>query len=115
MRADAEHSGACARPRHTCAGRFGSLGHEEVDARTYASWGVDYLKYDNCNNGGRAGTPQRSFERYDRMSRALLAAGRPVLYSMCNGGEDGPWNFAVVRAAHPREWGRAPLSDDIRT
>jgi alpha-galactosidase len=36
----------------TCGGRFGSLGYEEIDAKTYASWGVDYLKYDNCYNEG---------------------------------------------------------------
>ena len=34
----------------TCAGRPGSLGYEKLDAMTYASWGVDYLKYDNCYN-----------------------------------------------------------------
>ena len=98
MCVDAEHADARAHPdpRHTCAGRFGSLGHEEVDARTYASWGVDYLKYDNCYNEGRAGTPMISYERYNNMSRALNATGRPILYSMCNWGEDGPWNFAVV-------------------
>jgi len=36
----------------TCAGRPGSLGYEEIDAQTYAKWGVDYLKYDNCHNMG---------------------------------------------------------------
>jgi alpha-galactosidase len=81
---------------YTCGGRFGSLGYEDIDARTYASWGVDYLKYDNCYNEGRAGTPMVSFERYNNMSMALNATGRPILYSMCNWGEDGPWNFAVV-------------------
>ncbi|TBU34247.1 glycoside hydrolase [Dichomitus squalens] len=80
---------------YTCGGKFGSLDYEEIDAKTYASWGVDYLKYDNCNNEGRAGTPQVSYERYNNMSKALLATGRPILYSMCNWGEDGPWSFAV--------------------
>ncbi|KAI0762790.1 alpha-galactosidase [Fomes fomentarius] len=80
---------------YTCGGKFGSLGFEEIDAKTYASWGIDYLKYDNCYNEGRAGTPQISYERYNNMSRALNATGRPILYSMCNWGEDGPWNFAV--------------------
>ncbi|KAF8510879.1 alpha-galactosidase [Hysterangium stoloniferum] len=83
---------------YTCGGRFGSLDFEEVDAKTYASWGVDYLKYDNCYNQGRAGTPLLSYERYNNMSRALNATGRPILYSMCNWGEDGPWNFAVTIA-----------------
>ncbi|KAI8995307.1 alpha-galactosidase [Trametes punicea] len=80
---------------YTCGGRFGSLDHEEIDAQTYASWGVDYLKYDNCYNEGRAGTPKISYDRYANMTRALNATGRPILYSMCNWGEDGPWNFAV--------------------
>lgn len=71
---------------------------EEIDAKTYASWGVDYLKYDNCFNEGRSGTPQISFERFNNMSRALNATGRPILYSMCNWGEDGPWNFASTIA-----------------
>ncbi|KIJ40316.1 glycoside hydrolase family 27 protein [Sphaerobolus stellatus SS14] len=78
----------------TCVGRFGSLGFEEIDSKTYAEWGVDYLKYDNCNNEGRAGTPLISYERYNNMSMGLNATGRPILYSMCNWGEDGPWNFA---------------------
>ncbi|KAI1797693.1 glycoside hydrolase [Ganoderma leucocontextum] len=80
---------------YTCGGKFGSLGYEVIDAKTYASWGVDYLKYDNCYNEGRAGTPQISYERFNNMSQALNATGRPILYSMCNWGEDGPWNFAV--------------------
>lgn len=83
---------------YTCGGKFGSLDHEEIDAKTYAEWGVDYLKYDNCYNEGRAGTPKLSFDRYYTMSKALNATGRPILYSMCNWGEDGPWNFAVTMA-----------------
>ena len=54
------------------------------------------IEYDNCNNEGRAGTPHISYERYNNMSMALNATGRPILYSMCNWGEDGPWNFAPV-------------------
>ena len=101
--------------RYTCGGRFGSLGYEEIDARTYAEWGIDHLsemlcffflrsciespsrpEYDNCNNEGQSGTPLISFNRYAKMSRALNATGRPILYSMCNWGEDQPWNFAAV-------------------
>lgn len=102
--------------RYTCAGRFGSLGYEEIDAETYAEWGIDYLseilfslfpgpdaeqlsppEYDNCANEGQSGTPLVSFNRYAKMSRALNETGRPILYSMCNWGEDQPWNFATVR------------------
>ena len=53
-------------------------------------------EYDNCSNEGRAGTQKISYDRYNAMSRALNATGRPILYSMCNWGEDGPWNFAPV-------------------
>jgi len=82
----------------TCAGQFGSLGYETIDAQTYAEWGFDYLKYDNCYNEGQAGTPKLSFDRYAKMSYALKATGRPILYSLCNWGEDGPWNFATTIA-----------------
>ncbi|EKM60900.1 glycoside hydrolase family 27 protein [Phanerochaete carnosa HHB-10118-sp] len=82
----------------TCGGHFGSLGYEEIDAKTYAEWGADYLKYDNCYNEGLAGTPHISHERYANMSRALNVTGRPILYSMCSWGEDGPWNYAQTIA-----------------
>jgi len=68
----------------TCAQYPGSLGYETSDAKTFASWGVDYLKYDNCYNQGQAGTPLYSFLRYDTMSQALNQTGRPILYSLCN-------------------------------
>jgi len=83
---------------YTCGGRYGSLDYEEIDAQTYASWDVDYLKYDNCYNNGRSGVPLISFDRYANMSRALNATGRPILYSMCNWGEDSPWNWATTIA-----------------
>lgn len=78
----------CSRLTETSAG---SLGYETIDARTFASWGVDYLKYDNCYNEGESGTPQISYNRYNVMSKALNATGRPIFYSLCNWGEDGPW------------------------
>ncbi|KZV90062.1 alpha-galactosidase [Exidia glandulosa HHB12029] len=78
----------------TCGNQFGSLGFEEIDAKTYAGWGVDYLKYDNCNNEGQSGTPQISYDRFAKMSTALNATGRPIVYAMCNWGEDQPWNWA---------------------
>ncbi|CAE6449781.1 hypothetical protein RSOLAG1IB_08589 [Rhizoctonia solani AG-1 IB] len=80
---------------YTCGRRFGSLGYEEIDAQAYAEWEIDYLKYDNCFNEGRHGTPLISYERYANMSRALNSTGRPILYSMCNWGEDGTWNWAT--------------------
>ncbi|KAF1350691.1 alpha-galactosidase/alpha-n-acetylgalactosaminidase [Delphinella strobiligena] len=83
---------------YTCGMYAGSLGHETTDAKTFASWGVDYLKYDNCYNQGQSGTPQITYGRYKTMSDALNATGRPILYSMCNWGEDGPWNWAQTMA-----------------
>ena len=66
----------------------GSLDFETQDAQAFASWGVDYLKYDNCYHMGRFGTPQISYNRYNVMWKALNATGRPILYSLCNWGED---------------------------
>ncbi|KEH42960.1 alpha-galactosidase-like protein [Medicago truncatula] len=68
----------------TCSKRMpGSLGHEIQDAKTFASWGVDYLKYDNCENNGISVR-----ERYPPMSEALLNSGRPIFFSMCEWRKD---------------------------
>ncbi|XP_007036954.2 PREDICTED: alpha-galactosidase [Theobroma cacao] len=97
----------------------GSLDHEEQDAKTFASWGVDYLKYDNCENYGI--TPR---ERYHRMSEALLSTGRPIFFSICEWGREHPatwapdignswrtsgdvrdnWDSMIVRADRNDEW-----------
>ncbi|MFE9568218.1 glycoside hydrolase family 27 protein [Streptomyces sp. NPDC006692] len=74
----------------TCAGYPGSLGHEATDARSFASWGVDYLKYDNCNNNG---VPAQS--RYTTMRDALAATDRPILYSLCNWGQENVWTWGA--------------------
>ena len=76
----------------TCAGRPGSLGYEEIDAKTYAEWEVDYLKYDNCNTDGSA--PE---VRYPVMRDALLKQNRPIFYSMCEWGINDPakWSAPV--------------------
>ncbi|KAL2352250.1 glycoside hydrolase superfamily [Cryomyces antarcticus] len=80
----------------TC-GRFpGSLGYEQKDADLWASWGVDYLKYDNCYNQGQSGTPKLSFDRYNVMSQALNNTGRKILYSLCNWGNDDPFDWAYT-------------------
>jgi alpha-galactosidase len=73
----------------TCAGRPGSWGYEFQDARQYAEWGVDYLKYDWCNNGG-----QNSQAAYSRMRDALAASGRPIVFSLCEWGSTKPWLWA---------------------
>lgn len=66
----------------------GSLDFETQDAESFAKWGIDYLKYDNCYHMGRFGTAKISFDRYKVMGDALNTTGRPVLYSLCNWGED---------------------------
>lgn len=73
----------------TCGGRPGSRGYEYQDARTYASWGVDYLKYDWCNTG-----TQNAQAAYLTMNQALQASGRPIVFSMCEWGNNTPWLWA---------------------
>lgn len=73
----------------TCAGRPGSQGYEYQDALQYARWGIDYLKYDWCNTGRR-----NPVEAYTTMRDALYAAGRPVVFSICEWGDNKPWEWA---------------------
>lgn len=69
----------------TCEVRPGSLYHENDDAQLFASWGVDYLKYDNCFN---LGIPPK--KRYPPMRDALNATQHPIFYSLCEWGVDDP-------------------------
>lgn len=77
----------------TCAGRAGSQGHEYQDALQFARWGVDYLKYDWCNTGSGAGQ-RNPREAYATMRDALHAAGRPIVFSICEWGDNKPWEWA---------------------
>jgi alpha-galactosidase len=70
----------------TCAGRLGSRGYEFQDARQYAAWGVDYLKYDWCST-----STQDARSSYETMRAALDAAGRPIVLSICEWGKNQPW------------------------
>jgi alpha-galactosidase len=74
----------------TCAGYPGSLGHESTDANSFASWGVDYLKYDNCNNNGISAQT-----RYTAMRDALAATGHSILFSLCNWGQENVWTWGA--------------------
>jgi len=74
---------------HTCGGRPGSRDHETQDAQAYASWGVDYLKYDWCDVGDL-----KAPAAYKKMSDALRATGRPILFSLCEWGNSKPWTWA---------------------
>jgi len=73
----------------TCAGRPGGRGHEFQDALMYAHWGVDYLKYDWCNT-----TTQDTKATYITMRDGLYAAGRPIVFSLCEWGSTKPWEWA---------------------
>jgi alpha-galactosidase len=92
----------------TCAHFPGSYGHEAQDAATFAAWGVDYVKYDRCNIpfGDFPGQSPQQVQQilYTRMSDALRATGRGIVFSMCNPDPtDDPW-----------EWG-APIANLWRT
>lgn len=76
--------------RKTCANRPGSRGYEFQDAISYASFGVDFLKLDWCNSEG-----QNAVESYTLMRDALYAAGRPVVFSLCEWGLSKPWEWAA--------------------
>jgi alpha-galactosidase len=73
----------------TCAGLPGSYGHEVEDAQTYASWGIDYVKEDFCY------TPSAADPKtlYTTMHDAIVATGRPMVFSLCDWGVDSPWDF----------------------
>ncbi len=73
----------------TCSGFPGGRGHEFQDAMSYASWGVDYLKYDWCYHG-----TANAEETYRTMGNALYATGRPIVYSLCEWGSNKPWVWA---------------------
>ncbi|KPM43748.1 hypothetical protein AK830_g2750 [Neonectria ditissima] len=77
---------------YDCGFSPGSHGYEELDTQTYAAWGVDYLKYDNC--GGFQANTLSVQERFLRMSYALKSSGRSILYSLCEWGHQFPWFWA---------------------
>ncbi|KAF8894105.1 glycoside hydrolase [Infundibulicybe gibba] len=88
---------------NTCAGFPGSLGHEVTDATTFNDWGIDYLKYDNCNvpgNWSDSGNPpggdwynSNSAIRYRQMTAALAAQSRPIQFSLCIWGNANVWDW----------------------
>ena len=86
----------------TCGGYVGSYQHEEQDAKMWADWGIDYLKYDMCSMGRiinkeANGDPKKRAELdkavYDKMHKALLATGRPIVFSLCQYGWDDVWKW----------------------
>jgi alpha-galactosidase len=73
----------------TCGGRSGSRGYEYQDALQYAKWGIDYLKYDWCNTTGL-----KAEGAYLTIRDAIYQAGRPMVLSICEWGDNQPWEWA---------------------
>lgn len=73
---------------HTCAGYPGTRGYEYQDARFYANLNIDFLKYDWCNTEGI-----NAKEAYTTMSNALKTAGKPIVFSLCEWGDNQPWEW----------------------
>lgn len=80
---------------HTCAGFEGSYGHEAQDARTYAAWGIDYLKYDWCS-AAKIYQDDDMQGVYQKMGEDLQATGRPIVYSLCQYGRDSVWTWGTA-------------------
>lgn len=80
----------------TCAGKFGSFGYETIDAKQYAEWGVDLLKYDYCNAPADAASAKA---RYKAMGDALKDSGRSILFYACEWGVREPWKWASEAGA----------------
>jgi len=88
----------------TCGGFAASLGHEEQDAKMYADWGIDYLKYDLCSfipdvmekqePNDKAAQMRLMIAAYTKMGKALQATGRPIVFSLCQYGWDAVWEWA---------------------
>ena len=81
----------------TCAGHEGSYKHEELDARRYAEWGFDYLKYDWCSYGDIAPHPDHAalMKPYQVMRAALDKAPRDILFSLCQYGMGNVWEWGA--------------------
>jgi len=76
----------------TCRGHEASYGHEKQDAQTFAQWGMDFVKYDWCS-GDEVYRPEEMQGAYKKMSDALKATGRPILYSLCQYGMQDVWKW----------------------
>jgi alpha-galactosidase len=87
---------------NTCQGRPGTLGHEDQDARTFAGWGVDYVKEDWCHAQNLVAPTQ-----YAKFRDALIRTGRPIVFSICEWGSNQPWDWA------PRVGNLWRTTDDI--
>lgn len=87
----------------TCGDQPGSFGYEENDAKMFAEWGVDYLKYDYCycpDYGSENNDYKMAIARYKAMGDALKATGRPIVYSICEWGPRSPWLWGKEVGGH---------------
>ena len=88
----------------TCQRRPGMLGHYQQDADTFASWDIDFLKVDTC---GSVGSTNISSD-YQQVGQALLATGRPIVYS-----QELAISAGNANSADPRYLPAISLSSDI--
>jgi len=88
----------------------GSKNNEKLDAQTFADWGVDFVKEDNCYNGGHMWGPEDKdeiFKEFGLFRDGLNATGRPIFFSVCGGGWNAPWiNDLTYYATDPRGAGK---------
>lgn len=88
----------------TCGEKFGGYTYEAIDAKTYAEWGIDLLKYDYCY----APLGQKeAINRYQTMGLALEKSGRSIVFSVCEWGLRKPWKWAAQKA-HGQYWRTTP-------
>ncbi|MBS1611295.1 MAG: putative Ig domain-containing protein [Bacteroidetes bacterium] len=92
----------------TCGKCFGGYSFEEIDAKTYAEWGIDLLKYDFCFTPW---SKKEAVERYTKMGTALKNSGRSIVFSVCNWGLFKPWKWAPQ--AGGQYWRTTPDIFDI--
>ena len=92
----------------TCGRRFGGYGYEEIDAKTYAEWGIDLLKYDYCY---APASRKAAIERYTKMGTALKKSGRSIVFSVCEWGLRKPWLWA--KEAGGSYWRTTPDIFDV--
>lgn len=87
--------GLCTSPGpYDCIGYPGSYGHEDRDARTFAEWGVDFIKHDACSVREIHSGADASRRVYQKMGSALQSCGRPIIYALCQYGQDDVWEWA---------------------
>jgi alpha-galactosidase len=87
-------------PGHrTCGNQEGSFGHEEQDARMFAQWGIDYVKYDWCG-AFRIYENHEMQAVYQKMGTLLRETGRPIVYSLCQYGMEDVWKWGPDAGGH---------------